>query len=81
MNSICINNIIIFIKIYNINIKNRIICAINIIILFIINSMNTKYIMICGMNIRIFIISNNIIITMRSGNLAFGLPLHHVALG
>ena len=81
MNTICVKNIIIFIKIENIHIKNSIIYAINIIILFIINNINIKNIISCGINISIFIRSNNTIITMRSGNLMFGLPLRHMALG
>jgi hypothetical protein len=55
---ICIINIIIFIIILNIHIKNSIICVINIIIFIIINSMNIKNIIICGINIIIFIIIN-----------------------
>ena len=81
MNTICVKNIIIFIKIENIHIKNSIIYAINIIILFIINNINIKNIISCGINISNFIISNNIIITMRSGNKALRLPLRNVALG
>jgi hypothetical protein len=43
-------NIIIFIILEGINIKNTIICVININISIIVQSMNIKNIIICGMN-------------------------------
>ena len=51
-----IKNIIIFIIIQSIDIKNIIIYIINIIIFIIIQSINIKNIIICGINIFIFII-------------------------
>jgi hypothetical protein len=61
---ICIINIIIFIIIKSINIKNIIICVINIMILIIINIINIKNTIIFIINIIILIIINiiNIII-------------------
>jgi hypothetical protein len=59
---ICAINIIIFIIIEGINIKNTIICVINITISIIVQSINIKNIIIYGINIFIFIIieDNNI---------------------
>jgi hypothetical protein len=55
---ICVINIIIFIIIESINMKNSFICVINIIIFIIINSINMKNIIIYVINISIFIIIN-----------------------
>ena len=59
---ICIINIIIFITIKSINIKNIISFVINIIIFIIIKSINIKNSIICVINIIIPIIINNKII-------------------
>jgi len=55
---IFILNIIIFIIIESVNMKNSFICVINIIIFIIIESINIKNIIICVINIIIFIIIN-----------------------
>jgi hypothetical protein len=59
---ICAINIIIFIIIEGINIKNTIICIINITVSIIVQSINIKNIIICDTNSFIFVIieSNNI---------------------
>jgi hypothetical protein len=72
-------NIIIFLLIQSIHIKNIIICVLNIIIFLIIKSINIKSIIFCVINIIIFIIINiiNKIITKLEKTLFLVLKNNH----